>query len=338
MLSRMVSGFAATQLLVTAARLAIVDHIHAGHGDVVELASQAGAQPQSLVRFLRMLVVLGVLRQTGAARFALTPMGELLRADHPQTMRPRLLYIGDVNYPALQASLHAVKTGETAFDQVFGMPMFDYLDRRPDLGAIFGGLMSESVHARAEGICAAYDFGGAALIVDVGGGEGTLLRAVLQGAPGAAGVVFDRVSVATAQEERARRDSLPAIRFNGGDMFETIEPVGADIYILSNIIHDWDDEQSELILRNCRAAMHGDSRLLIVEEILPSKIGEAPATIANDYSMLLLTGGRQRTRREFSALLQKAGMRMTAVHPVALAKEGAGRRENWFIMECRPRD
>ncbi|WP_286198720.1 methyltransferase [Mesorhizobium sp. BR1-1-16] len=332
----MVGGFAATQLLVTAARLSIADHMTAGHRDVESLATAIGAAPDSLRRFMRMLVVLGLLRQIGSARFSLTAMGEFLRADHPRSMRPRLLYIGEVNYPTAQASVHAVMTGEKAFDKVFGLPLFEFLDSRPDLSATFSGLMSESVHARAEGICKAYDFAGASLIVDVGGGEGTLLKAVLRAAPGAEGVVFDRPTVADAQDRQSTDDANPALRFVSGDMFERIEPAQADIYMLSNIIHDWDDAESELILSKCRAAMRPDSRLLIIEELLPSRIEDAPATIANDYSMLLLTGGHQRTRREFARLLKAAGLRLTTVVPVARANHGVQRRENWMIMECLP--
>ncbi|MDQ0512165.1 methyltransferase [Ancylobacter amanitiformis] len=332
----MVGGFAATQLLVTAARLSIADHVAAGHTEVEALAAQTGAAPGPLGRFLRMLVVLGVLRQSGAGRFELTPMGQFLRADHPDTQHERLIFIGAVNYPTAQASVHAVKTGEKAFDQVFGMPLFDYLDGEPQLRDIFAGLMSDSVEGRAEGICRVHDFADASLIVDVGGGDGSLLRAILRTAPQARGVVFDRQSLASGQDGAPADAAAREPEFVGGDMFAAIAPAGADIYILSNIIHDWNDEESIAILRNCRAAMKKDSRLLIIEEILPTRIEQAPATIANDYSMLLLTGGRQRTRQEFAQLLKAAGLRLSTVRPIELNARGARRRENWALVECRP--
>ena len=332
----MVGGFAATQLLVTAARLSIADRVAAGNESIASLAPQIGAESDSLLRFLRMLAVLGVLKQIGAEHFTLTPMGRLLCADHPESMRARVLFVGAINYPTAQASIHSVMTGGKAFDHVFGMPLFDYLDGQPDLRAIFGGLMSDSVETRAEGICSVYDFSDASLIVDVGGSEGTLLKAILMAAPLARGIVFDRPSVASAERHQSGSDAMAGVSFLGGDMFDAIAPVGADIYILSNIIHDWDDAASRLILRNCHAAMRQDSRLLIIEEILPTRVEQAPATVANDYSMLLLTGGRQRTRQEFVSLLKTSGLRMSAVRPIKLKVRRVERRENWALIECRP--
>lgn len=333
----MIGGFAATQLLVTAARLRIADHLASGGQSVAVIADSLGVESNPLCRFLRMLVALDVLQQTKAEHFALTDMGRLLCADHPKSMRDRLLFIGEINYPVGQESIHAVTTGEQAFNHVFGMPLFEYLDGHPDLRAIFGRLMGENVERRTEGICKAYDFTAATLIVDVGGGNGALLSAILSVAPGVRGIVFDRPSVANSREdESVSCDSAPRIEFLGGDMFKAIAPAGADIYILSNIIHDWNDGQASLILHNCGAVMKKDSRLLIIEEILPDRVEEAPATIANDYSMLLLTGGRQRTRDEFSHLLQTAGLRQTAVIPIELSTASARYRENWAIIECRP--
>ena len=231
----------------------------------------------------------------------------------------------------------SVQTGKPAFDHVFGEEFFDYLARKPELSVIFSRLMSQSVTDRISGVMRAYDFSRTKTIIDIGGGNGALLSAILAANPKARGVVFDTPGV-IAQARRSLAASSVAGRIDlvGGDIFRSSLPTSGDVYVLSNIIHDWDDRAAEQILRNCRAAVRPDSRLLLVEDLMPARVGDAPQTIANDYSMLLLTQGRQRTKSEFRELLTAGGFRLTSAIPFVSAKTSTRRRENWAILECNP--
>ena len=338
LLHRMAGGFSATQILSTAAKLHIADHIGDTSRSAADLAGVLGADPGSLHRFLRMLVALKLLTQERNGCFGLSTLGQFLRSDHPQSVHERLIYIGEISYPVAAAMTVSVRTGKPAFDHVFGEPFFDYFAHNPELSAIFSRLMSQSVTDRIAGIVRAYDFSRMKTIVDIGGGDGALLSAILTANPGAEGVVFDTPDViAQARTSLARSSVAGRIDLIGGDMFAGSLPGKGGLYVLSNIIHDWDDQAAEQILHNCRAAVGADGRLLIIEEIMPARVGNAPQTIANDYSMLLLTGGRQRTKPEFRQLLAAADLQLTSVIRFDLARTAARRRENWVILECKPR-
>jgi SAM-dependent methyltransferase len=337
-LHRLAGGFAASQILVTAARFRIADRLAQHPCSAEDLAHATGAEPKALHRFLRMLVVLNVLTQTDADRFSLSPLGQPLRSDHPESLHDRLIYIGEIAYPIAQATSHAVRTGNPAFDHVFGKPYFDHFAQHPDQGAVFSRLMTQGMSERIARIVDAYDFSFAKNVVDIGGGHGTLLAAILAAAPNAVGTVFDTPAVvAEARASLAQSRVAGRIDLVGGDLFRGPLPPDGDLYVLSNIIHDWNDEAADQVLRNCRAAVRADSRLLLIEEIMPARVATAPATVANDYTMLLLTGGRQRTRSEFRRLLDATGFSLASVVRVGPEKTGMGRKENWAILECRPR-
>ncbi len=334
---RMAGGFSTTQILHTAATLNIADHLAQAPQSAVALAQALHAHPQGLHRFLRMMVVLDLLTQEDNGSFALSPLGQLLRSDHPESLRDRILYIGAVNYPTAGAMLHSVRTGEPAFDHVFHVPFFGYFAQQAELGAIFNQLMKQNVDERVAGIIGAYDFSRAKTLVDIGGGNGALLAAILDANPPIAGTLFDTPEViAEARASFARSHVAQRIDMVSGDLFHGPFPEGGDLYLLSNIIHDWDDPRSQQILRHCRAAMRHDSRLLLIEEIMPARVVDSPATIANDFSMLLLTGGRERTEPEYRALLTSASFQLACVIPFALRSATKKRKGNWAILECKP--
>lgn len=260
---RMAGGFSTTQILHTAAKLRIADHLVKGPRSAAELAQVLHAHPQALHRFLRMMVVLELLIEKSNGSFGLSAVGQLLRSDHPESLRDRIIYIGAINYPTAQAMLHSVQTGEPAFDHVFGVPFFGHLMQQPELGAIFNQLMNRNVIDRVAGIIGAYDFSNMKSIVDIGGGNGALLAAVLNANPHAVGTLFDTTEViAEARIALARSDMARRIEMVAGDLFLGPLPKDGDLYLLSNIIHDWDDSHAEQILRNCRTAVRADSRLL----------------------------------------------------------------------------
>ena len=243
--------------------------------------------------------------------------------------------MGEINYPTAQQMLHSVKTGRPAFDHVFGVPYFGYLAQRPEIGAIFNRLMCEGINDRVAGIIAAYDFSRIKTIVDVGGGNGTLLTAILNANPHITGILFDTPEVITdARARHIQSSGAQRIEMVHGDIFRgPIAPDG-DLYLLSNIIHDWDDHLAEKILCNCRTAVRADSRMLLIEEIMPARVADSPGTISTDFAMLLLTGGKERTEQEYRSLLDIAGFRLFNVIPFETHSK---RKENWAILECSPR-
>jgi hypothetical protein len=301
------------------------------------LAKILNVNAQSLRRFLLMMTVLNLLTQTDQDSFKLSPLGQLLRSDHPESIRERINYIGEVNYPAAQGMSHAVQTGETAFEHVFGTPFFDFLAKRQDLGELFNRQMSQAVQDRIKGILSAYDFSQAATIIDIGGGNGALLMAILRAHPLACGVLVDVANVAAeARNSLASTEVASRVEIREGDFFQGPLPAGGDLYLLSNIIHDWDDRRALQILLNCRAVIPKTSRLLLIEQIMPLQAIDTPATVASDFSMLLLTRGKERTEPEYRALLSAAELELTKVFPIVGTRIYSGRKSNWVILESVP--
>ena len=321
-LRRLSGGFAATQMLIAAARLELGDRLASRRRSAQDLALELGADAGSINRFLRMLVVLGVLDQSADGLFGLAPMGEFLRSDHPLSQKARLIYIGEVGYRAALGTLHAVTTGAPAFDHVFGRSFFAFFEERPEIGDIFNGLMAESIDERIRAVVAAFDFSAVREVVDVGGGSGALVAAILETNPGVRGGIFDVPAVIADATRRMQEAGLAdRVRFSAGDFFSDQIPAGASIYILSNIIHDWDDERSIRILQNCERAMQDGSALMIVADVMPERVSEAPATVSIDFSMMMLTGGRERTEAEYRSLLTAAGLSLQQTVPLIAARD-----------------
>lgn len=332
---RMAGGFAMTQVLHTAVLGGIPDFMADRSCSVGEMATALGFKAGALERFLRMMVVLDLLVQVGAKSFQLSPTGQLLRSDHPQSMRGRIVYIGAVNYPVAAAAVHSLSTGETAFEHVFGVPFFEHLADNSDLGTAFNGLMQQSIEARVGSLLEVSDFTKIRSMVDIGGGNGALLAAILEVAENCTGIIFDQPAVLA--EARSKFRGCPTeerVKFVEGDLFAGPYPVGADRYVLSNIIHDWEDDEAETILQNCCQAMRNDSELFLIEETLPELVIESPSTIANDYSMLLLTGGKERTEVQYRDLLNRSGLTLSKVTPFAAHNNNRPQKGRWAIMHC----
>jgi hypothetical protein len=305
-------GFAFTQMLYVAAQLGIADLLADGPKPIEELAAATGTHAPSLYRVLRALASLGIFAQDEGPRFALTPRAALLRTHFPGSLRSMAVYFGSPwDWRAWGHLLEGVRTGQTAFDLVHGVPLFTYLEQHPDEAAVFNQYMVEMPNRHAP-VAAAYDFSGMQLVVDVGGGHGASLIALLQSNPALRGLLFDRPQVVADAKDQletagvaARCDTL------AGDFFTSV-PAGGDAYLLSNVLHDWEDERALQILRNCRRAMADHSKLLVVEGVLPQ--GNEPSRIKLvDVIMLTLLGGQQRTEAEFRALYARAGFQLTNV-------------------------
>ena len=314
--ARLASGYWHTQAIYVAAKLGIADLLADGPKSADELAPATRTNPRALYRLLRALASLGIFAEDDRNRFALTPMAECLRTGVPGSVRSLAIMRGEWQYEAWGQLLHSVRTGECAFEKVFGAPLFDHLAAHPDKGRLFDEAMT-GVHGReTAAMLDAYDFSGIDVLADVGGGNGEVIGSVLTRYPAMRGVLFDRHAVA----ERARAN-LDAAGVAGrcdvaaGDFFASV-PAGADAYLLRHIIHDWDDEQSVTILRNCRAAMGPRGKLLVVEGIVPP--GNEPSVSKFfDLAMMVLPGGMERTEDEYRRLFEASGFALTRVVPTA---------------------
>ncbi|ONI78036.1 methyltransferase [Actinosynnema sp. ALI-1.44] len=318
-------GTMATQALGAAARLGLADHIGDTEAGTADLAAACGVPAEQLSRLLRTLASLGLCTERTPDRFALTEAGALLRRDHPESLLDfTQLMTHEVfqrNWVNLDQSL---RDGEPAFDTEYGEPVFTYMSGRPDLAALFHRAMSRRhLHPEmAEAISAAYDLSRFGTVADIGGGDGTMLAALLERHPHLTGTVFDtEAGVARARETIASSTLDNRCTAVAGDFFTEV-PKGADLYLVKNVVLNWDDEHAARILRCCRAAMPEHGRLLIVEAVLPDTAGTLNhAAFENPYltdlHMLVTIGGRNRTRAEHTALCAQAGLRVTGSVPLA---------------------
>lgn len=315
-LYRMITGFYVARAIYVMARLGVADTLGNGPRDAEELAQQSKTHAPSLKRVLRLLVTAGIFTEDSDGRFALTPIGDHLRAGVPGSMRAAALLFGGITQRAWGDLLHSVETGEPAFRKVFGQDSFAYFADHPEEAANFDTAMADFTAQIAMAVATAYDFSKFRRVVDVGGGNGALLAGILKAYPALQGTLFDLPQVV----ERARprfsdlglADRCEAV---GGDFFAEL-PGGADAYLLKHVIHDWDDNSATAILQNCHRAMPPAARLLIVEGIYPPRIDQSEVSrgaAANDVNMLVCTGGRQRSEAEFRRLYGAAGFALARV-------------------------
>ncbi len=304
-----------SQLVSTAASIGLADHLANGARSAAELAPVVGTNPRALHRFMRTLASFGILTQDNGENFALTPLGDALKSDAPGSARSTVLTMaGPWMWRALADFRYSLETGNTAMEKVFGMPLFDYLAQNPHEASQFSEAMVGIHGAEPPAVAEAYDFSAFASIVDVGGATGNMLAHILARYPQPTGILFDRPHVvADAPALLGARGVQDRVSIEHGDFFERV-PAGGDAYILSHIIHDWNEEQCLTILGNCRKAMKPGAKLLIVEFVLPE--GNAPhfGKLA-DMVMLAIPGGEERTAGEYDTLLAAADLKMTRVVP-----------------------
>ncbi len=313
-LAALIWSFRVTQALHVAATLGLADLLADGPRSVAALAAATGAHAPTLRRLLRALTTVALLTEDEQGCFATTPLGDHLRADHPRSLRALATLTGDPFIWAAWGDLcRSILTGAPAFARVYGEPDFDYLAKRPALAATFHATMTGFSRSTLPDLLTAYDFAGHARIVDVGGGQGALLRGILERYPRAAGVLFDLPFVVA--EARELRGTAVAGRCElvGGDMFRAV-PAGGDAYLLKLIVHDWDDDAALRVLRHCRAGIVARGRLLVLEAVVAPSNAPDPAKWA-DLNMLVMRGGRERTADEFRALYTAAGFRLARIIP-----------------------
>ena len=305
------------RVLYAAAKLGLADHLSSGPMSAVELAGPTGTHAPSLHRLMRTLASLGVLTEHDAQRFALTPLGEALKTGAPGSARATLMALcGQWFWRGWEEIVYSVETGRPGFDKALGMPLFEYLRQHPVEASYFSEAMVGFHGAEPPAVAAAYDFSWCQTVVDVGGATGNMLAAILSSHAGPRGVLFDRPHVVEdAPALLKARGVEERVTITPGDFFETV-PAGGDAYVLSHIIHDWNEEQCLTILGHCRRVMKPDGRLLIIETVLPA--GDTPHQgKIQDMVMLVFPGGQERTEAEYASLLGKAGFRLTRVVPTA---------------------
>jgi len=303
-------------LIFVAAKLELADRLKHGPQSVEQLAAAAKVQAPSLYRVLRTLASVGVFRETKDKKFKLTPLAATLQKAVPGSMHAAAILFGEKYQEDARAQLlHGLKTGEVPFFKAHGISFFEYLEKHPEDLMVFGESMTSVSSTENAAIAAAYSFSGIRTLVDVGGGNGSLLAAILKAKPKLKGVLFDQPSVtARARQDRHLTAKGIASRctIESGNFFEKV-PEGGDAYIMKRTLHDWADERCIRILSNCLAAMNGKGRVLVADSVIrPANAPDRGKLI--DMQMLAL-GGRERTKEEFTTLFRQAGLRLTRVVP-----------------------
>ncbi len=309
----LIIGHWVARLVQVAAALNLADLLENGPRTAGQLASAAGVRASELYRVLRALASIGVFAETKNGRFKLTPLAATLRTDAPGSMRTTAMLLNsDWQWKAWKQLLPCLRTGEVPFDKAHGMSVFEYLEMHPDDLAVFHKATTGLTNPA---IADAYDFSKFKTLVDIGGGHGALLTAILKAHPTLRGTLFDQPSVIAGAKKGgfitakgiAKRCTLKA-----GSFFAAV-PEGADIYTLKYILHDWSDEHSVQILKKCRTAMHDKSRLLVIDSVIPP--GNRPGYVKLLDIEMLIIGGRERTRADFAAIFRKAGLKLTRIIP-----------------------
>jgi hypothetical protein len=300
-LFRMLTGFMRTQALSVVAKLGVADVVSTTPMDAAEIAARVGVHEQSLYRLLRFLATEGVFAEVESRRFTETALSNGLRADATVTTRWLAIMLGSEQYRAWADAMHSFLTGEPAFDEVYGQGLFDYFAEHPDASSNFDRAMAAGTRGRVAALLG-YDWSGVERVADVGGGTGAALIAVLSSNPHLHGVLFDRPTVVAAANDALRAAGvLDRCDVVAGDFFADSLPA-ANVYVLSQILHDWNDEHAGAILRNCRRTLPDDGRLLLVEQVITDG-PESDFGKLFDLHMLVMLGGKERTGQEWRELL-----------------------------------
>jgi hypothetical protein len=323
----MITQYFSSRALYAATVLDVAGVLAGGPRPVEEIATQVDAHAPSLYRVLRVLAASGIFQEDAAARFCNTPLSELLRSDAAGSLRDLVLLFGDeTSWRSWEGIVHAVRTGEAPFENIYGERFFDYLQGHPETAAMFDRAMASSSSTTNAAVVEACDFSGLGTLVDVAGGTGAALCSILHAVRGLRGIVFDLPHVA----ERARafiaaQGLADRCEFAGGNFFESV-PSGADAYFMKHILHDWGNAECAGILAACHRAMHAGARLLICERIVPPGNAPSPAKLIDLHMMMTNHGGRERTERQYRELLASARFTLERVIPTGTP---------WSVIEAK---
>jgi hypothetical protein len=315
----MISGFRVARAIYIAAKLGLADLLKDGAKGSEELAFATGTHAPSLYRVMRALASVGIFAEDEQGRFTLTPIATTLQSDVPGSLRAwAILLLGEEDYQAWGELMHTVRTGETAFDHVFGMGAFQYEAQHPEHAKIFDEAMANLIGLYNSAVLANYSFSTINRLFDVGGGDGSLIIALLRANPEMKGVLFDLPHVADKAKKRLADAGLAGrCEVVAGDAFVSV-PGGGDAYVLSRVMNGFNDDRALAILHNCRRAITDNGKLLLVERVLPDRVEHSIAAqgpVLSDLNMMVISGGRERTAAEHRALLEAAGFTLTKVVP-----------------------
>jgi O-methyltransferase domain/Dimerisation domain len=313
-MAQMTFGCVVTQAIHVAAKLNIADLI-AAHGPMncSALAAKSGAHEESLFRLLRGLASIGIFSIDPNGKFSLTPFAECLTDDSPVSVKAMALAIGTVFYKAYDELLFSVQTGDGGFKKALGMPVFEYLGNNPEMGKIFDRMMTDIHGSETEPMVNTYDFSVFNTIVDIGGGNGEVISAILNKNLKVKGILFDLPEVISRSHDSiTARDLKDRCQLDKGNFFESVSK-GGDAYIMRHILHDWSDADAITILSNCRKSMNPGGKVLVVEAVIQEGNEPSPFKLL-DLSMLLV-GGKERTNKQFEHIFSKAGLKLNRIVP-----------------------
>jgi hypothetical protein len=314
-------GLIAVQAIHAAVRFRIPDLLASGPKSAAELASECGAHAPTIERLLRALTSIEMFQRLADGRYCNSPSSEVLRADHPQSLQAEGLFLpARFLWQPLGELAESVRTGKPAFDLVFGQNFFVYLDSHPEEAAVFNRVMKQEIVWTTPALVRAYDFSRFKTIVDVGGGYGVFLNHVLSAVPELEGVLFDQPQVVAGAKDSFRGDVASRVKIVSGSFFDRV-PEGGDAYLLRRVIHDWEDDEAVKILSNVRSAMGRNGMLLLVESLIDS--ATRPAGLMD--IMMMVLGGRERTKAEFRQLVQAAGFSLDRIIPAG----------TYCLIECK---
>lgn len=314
-ITQMILGYVTSKAIYAAAKLNIADLIAAnGPMNCSELADKSNAHEESIYRLMRALASIDIFTEDKKGKFSLTPLAECLLEDSTSSMKAMSLSTGSVFYKAFDEFLYSVKSGQGGFTKAHGMPVFEYLTNNPDQGKIFDRMMTDFHGDETKPMVDNYDFSVFKKVVDIGGGNGGVISAVLNKNKGLSGVLFDIPEVINRSRESINSKGLSdRCSLDAGNFFESVSK-GGDVYILRHIIHDWSDEDSITILSNCRIAMNPRGKILVVEAVIPE--GNKPNPFKWLDLTMLMIGGKERTKSQFEHIFSKSGLKLTQVIPV----------------------
>ena len=324
-LRQLLGGYRVSQAIHVAAVLGVADALVEQPLDEVELAKASDADGAALGRLMRALSAVGVFTEDDDGRFANNELSLGLVTDTPGSVRAHAIFVGsDYHWNTWSSLIHSARTGAGAFEVLYGMDPWTYRAERPEESAVFDGAMKSLTEGLVEVVAATYDFEQVQTVVDVGGGNGTLLMGLLSAEPHLSGTVFDLAHVIDGARDAIEASPVQhRLRLAAGSMFEEVPP-GADCYLLKSVVHDWDDDEAVAILASCRDAMTDRSVLLIVERLLEGPNRGAEAKLM-DLTMLVMLGGRERTEDGYAQLCRRAGLRHNRTLPV---------RDAWCVLEA----
>ncbi|MBV9386536.1 MAG: hypothetical protein JOZ78_08930 [Chroococcidiopsidaceae cyanobacterium CP_BM_ER_R8_30] len=304
----LIGGFWIARSIYLAASLGVADVFDDQPKTIAQLAAVTNTEPRSLYRLLRALASVGIFKEVSDRTFKLTPLGETLKSDRPDSMRyMAMAQMADNFSLAWSNGLHSLRTGEPAFDAAAKMSLWEYYAQHPEAGQVFSQSMTSIGTPIAQAVVATYDFSKINTVVDVGGAQGSLISAIMQAHPHLKGILFDLPEIIATVSVNEKIQPI------AGNFFESV-PLGGDAYLLRWIIHDWNDEKAAIILKNCHQVMPDHGKLLLVESVIPPDNEPSPAKFL-DVLMLMGTGGWERTEEEHRSLLQSSGFELTRVIP-----------------------